>query len=323
MVSVVKSSGTSGSHSPDTPLSCHPPLFYVCTRRWSCPSLTAADVRPAAEIAAYRAFSTNVCAEIEQQMNLGAPPCSPGVASSTPPYDVESITRGGIAAGERKYEGLDGGVGLAADTPTSNAESVGSRKAPHPRVFPEQGRPTPIDDGQTADSPKRAIERDRYGDDGGDSADASVGSTFLTDGRRRGSHDCVDCVDCGDDVDRRQQKKQTSGPGSNSTSGYGAPSANRRVVGDGGNNAGGDYDTKDGGRQKLGDGGGQQDRATRFDINSAVSDAIAGESATEGGGIVGVKVGGGARKGPGRLWDRGRSPSDSSDKQRMTLTSAR
>lgn len=284
--------------------------------------MTASDVRPAAEIAAYRAFSTNVCAEIEEQLNPGAPPCSPSAAPPTPPHGVESTTRSGIAAGDRKYEGLGGGRGLAVDTPASHTESVGSRKAPPPRGFPEQGRPTPIADGRTAEHPRCISERDRYGgDDGGDSGDASsVGSTFLTDGRRRGGRDGVD------DVDKRQQKRsQTSGTGSNSTSGlHGAPSTARRVVEDGDSNAGGDYDAKGSSGKKLADGDGQRDTATKKgDTDSAASDTLAGESVTEGGGTVGVEVGGGARRGPGRLWDRGRSPSDSFGKQRMALTSAR
>lgn len=41
--------------------------------RWSCPSLTAADVKPAADIEAYRVFSGNVRAEVEET----APVCSP------------------------------------------------------------------------------------------------------------------------------------------------------------------------------------------------------------------------------------------------------
>ncbi|CAM9347092.1 unnamed protein product [Ectocarpus fasciculatus] len=48
-----------------------------------------------------------------------------------------------------------------------------------------------------------------------------------------------------------------------------------------------------------------------------------GEPAADKAGIVGHSGEGGAQRGPGSLWDRGQSPSDSFDKQRMNLTSAR
>lgn len=311
------------------PLNFFPPPLSALYR-WSCPSLTAVDVRPAAEIAAYRAFSTTICAEIEQ-MNPGAPPCAPGVTPSTTPYDVESTSPGKFATGERPSKGLDGGRGLTTDPSTDNVEILGSRTAPNPRTLPERGRSTTIADGQTTQHSPGVAERDGYVHGGGDSGDASTGSTFLTDGRRADSS-----VAREGDAYKCQQKAHVSGKGSKSASGYAvpddcfagvavessiaAPSTDRGVVED----RHGDHDDTNGGdRSTFSDSVGQRERQATSDTNSAAADAIAGKSAMEGGGVVGIEVGGEARRGLGRLWDRGLSPPDSFDKQRVAPTSAR
>ncbi|CBJ32837.1 conserved unknown protein [Ectocarpus siliculosus] len=59
------------------------------------------------------------------------------------------------------------------------------------------------------------------------------------------------------------------------------------------------------------------------ELGSTAAKPARGELAADEAGIVGHSGEGEARRGPGSLWDRGQSPSDSFDKQRMTLTSAR
>lgn len=279
---------------------------------------------------AYRAFSTKICAEIKEQTNPGETPCTPAVAPSTPPNELEFTAP---ATGERKHEGLDGGTGWATDPSTMNAEGLTSRKASPSPLLPEEGRPTSVADDQTTERPPGVIERDGCGHHGGDSGDANTGSTFLTDVRRAGGGAGVD------DVEKCQQKKPITERGIKSTSRHGepddhfiaatvdglsaAPFTNRRVVKGGNNIPGSDKDSKGGGWQWLIDGGRQRERATKGGLNSAACDAKVGESPMEGSAIVGIEAGGGTRRGPGRLWDRGRSPSDSFDKQRVTLTSAR
>ncbi|CAN0454719.1 unnamed protein product, partial [Ectocarpus sp. 8 AP-2014] len=59
------------------------------------------------------------------------------------------------------------------------------------------------------------------------------------------------------------------------------------------------------------------------ELGSTAAKPARGEPAADKAGIVGHSGEGPARTGSGSLWDRGQSPSDSFDKQRMTLTSAR
>ncbi|CAN0064563.1 unnamed protein product, partial [Ectocarpus sp. 12 AP-2014] len=78
--------------------------------------------------------------------------------------------------------------------------------------------------------------------------------------------------------------------------------------------------------QKLIDGnaadlGFRQPPAT--ELGSTAAKPTRGEPAAAKAGIVGLSVEGAARRGSDSLWDRAQSPSDSFDKQRMTLTSAR
>lgn len=59
------------------------------------------------------------------------------------------------------------------------------------------------------------------------------------------------------------------------------------------------------------------------ELGSTAAKPTRGEPAADKAGTVGHSVEGAARRGSDSLWDRGQSPSDSFDKQRMTLTSAR
>lgn len=77
---------TSPHHHWNPPsLSCPPP------KRWSCPSLTAAEVKSVAEMEAYRLFSETICTELEDTATG---------SSACPPPPTAARTRTGFTLGK-------------------------------------------------------------------------------------------------------------------------------------------------------------------------------------------------------------------------------
>lgn len=68
---------------------------------------------------------------------------------------------------------------------------------------------------------------------------------------------------------------------------------------------------------------GETGKPTATELGSSEAKPAGGEPAADKAGIVGHSGEGTAWRGQGSLWDRGQARSDSFDKQRMTLTSAR
>ena len=81
-----------------------------CLKRWSCPSLTAAEVKSAAEMEAYRLFSETICTELEGTTTG---------SSASPPPPTGARTRTGFTLGKRREKhqniGTPGGAGISGN----------------------------------------------------------------------------------------------------------------------------------------------------------------------------------------------------------------
>eukprot|EP00903_Cladosiphon_okamuranus_P013127 g12243.t1 len=260
---------------------------------WSCPSLNAADVRPAAEIAAYRLFSKSICAEVEEQMNPGSPTCVPAVTPPIPTHRMEPANLASV--GEYQKDPV---AQLSRDRSADLGLSI------------ESLSPTPTVEGKTTGHPPDiAGERDS-------SHTLSTSSTFLTAVQQPG-------------VDRNQQKELVSWRESDGTGGHGAPddhptrAATQPAAAEyGSNNADGHGAMISSTASTLNAVGERGCKHAKSGGDSARPKEARRETATEGEpSHVGVENG--ARGGSGLLWDGGRAPSDSFDKQRATLASAR
>lgn len=137
------------------------PVTAASPCRWSCPSLTAADVRSATEIAAYRALSERVCAEIEEQTSQGPLSCLPIVGSA----HREPV------GGKTKRQDLHGGGGRAADLPIDNTAMARQSIPPRTLGVSQQERHLTGGDFERGGHGRDAIALDN---------DLRTGSTFLT-----------------------------------------------------------------------------------------------------------------------------------------------
>lgn len=257
--------------------------------------MNAADVRPATEIAAYRLFSKNICVEVEEQMNPGLPTGVVAVPPPIPPHGVEPTNRA-----------LVGGQHARIGVKKENGDS-----AERSSIAPAPGKPstTAVERYSTGHRPDHASER-------GSSPNCSMGSTFMTAVQRP-------------DVETDHKKELLSRRENSSTAPHCAPDdcparartqlaiaqgENSRVDGRGAE----DVSTA----QHLNAGGRREDENAKSQDAFGRSNKAGSETATEGE-TSHVGVEGGTRRGQERLWDGGRAPSDSFDKQRVTLTSAR
>ncbi|CAM9149637.1 unnamed protein product, partial [Ectocarpus sp. 13 AM-2016] len=269
---------------------------------WSCPSLTAADVRHATEIAAYRAFSKKICTEFEDQV-IASSPFTPAAPSSGEP------TPGGVA-GENIPAASQSAARTAGRGPSHVASLV---------EVTEQGLPPSIADHQNAGGTTflTAVQHEPEGGaaDLGRHGDTGNQDTFCPG---RGNHGRVHKTYCAPD-DRFAG--EFAGPVA------AAPSTQLRAVTSKKNLAGGGKSgMEDRDWQKLIDGnaadlGFREPAAT--ELGSTAAKPTRGEPAAAKADIVGHSVEGAARRGSDSLWDRVQYLSDSFDKQRMTLTSAR
>lgn len=255
--------------------------------------MNAADVRPATEIAAYRLFSKNVCAEIEEQMNPGPPTCVPDATPPTPPHIVEPIDLA-LVGGEQKRISAQEKGDWAAELSRGRAVDLGPSIASTPRL-----RPTTTVEGQTTGHPPDvAGER-------GSSLSRSMGNTFLTAVQHP-------------DVDKNQQKELSRRESNNN-----AVAATQPAVTEDESSSADGHGGMDGSPAQTFNGIDAQgeNHAKCGDVSARRKEA-GGETATAGEASR-VEVESGARRGPGRLWDGDRSPSDSFDKPGVALTSAR
>lgn len=133
------------------------------------------DVRPPAEIRAYRAISENICAEFDVAQ-IGAP-CLPAPVLSTTP--------GSIGGGKRSQRAVRvaGGLEAIRSGDTAVGDSARNNAAPLPTEHDQEGAPTAADS-QTVGHAAGADSWQGEGDGGDEgtagSSDGGMGSTFVT-----------------------------------------------------------------------------------------------------------------------------------------------
>lgn len=254
------------------------------------------DVRPATEIAAYRLFSKNICAEVEEQMNPGPPTGVPAVTPRTPPHAVEPANLVSVGGQQKRID--------AEEKKESAAELSRGRSADFGLNIASVPATTTVEDQTTGHPPDSSHSR-------------SMGTTFLTAVQQP-------------DVDDNRQKEPVSRRESGNTGGHGAAddhparAATQLAVAEDENSEGDGHSAAGGSStaQTLNTVGVRGNKRAKSGDDSARPKRAGSETATEGEtSHFGVESG--IRRGLGRLWDGGRAPSDLFDKQQMTLTSAR
>lgn len=264
--------------------------------------MNAADVRPAAEIAAYRLFSKNICAEVEEQMDPGPQTCVPAVTPPTSTHAVEPANLASVGGHQKRND--------AEEKKGPAAQLLSRRCSADLGLSTESISTTPTVEGQTTGHPPDvAGERDSP-------PNRSTSSTFLTAVQQP-------------DVDKNQQEELVLRRESDGTGGHGAPDDRHARAATQPAAAEHENSNADGGNaldsstaQTLNAVGARGSKRAKSGDDSVRPKKTRSEMATEGvTSHVGVESG--ARGGPGCLWDGNRAASDSFDKQRATLTSAR
>ncbi len=248
-------------------------------------------MRSATEIAAYRALSESVCAEIEDQESLGQPPCVPTVGSA---YS-------GPVSGKTKRQDLHGSGGLAADLSIDNTAVAGQRNPPRTLgVVRQERHPT-----------GGVIDNRGHDHDAGVSDDGlRTGTTFLTAVQQpEGQH---------------LQRIPIPAGGTKNSAGHDTPTISQpAVVEYGATTTDSDGETQSATRETLSDLSGPRNTSTKTRNFPAEPIAPGSDSRVVRSGGNGIAADRRSRRGPERLWDQGQSPSGSLDKHRVTITSAR
>lgn len=243
--------------------------------RWSCPSLNAVDVRPPAEIMAYRAFSENVCAEFD---------VDPTDASCLPGATIPTTPTCSIGGGTKLHKAVRVMGALEAMRSEATAGDLGPNNAAFKPYKHEQGQAHTAADDQTREHAAGTDVR-RAGGLGGDdypagSSDGGTVSTFLT------------------------------AVGGSSLATQASIVEPVKGIADAPDNRGQ--------LRKRG-----TDVMTNAEVTPAAFETAVGNGETVRAGATGSSIEGARQTGLGRLWERGRYPSDSFDEQRTNLTSAR